>query len=45
LQNEDVAFAEEDGFIVEYESLSGRKYSTIVRQVDGVMKHFLKEIV
>jgi hypothetical protein len=40
VENADVDFAEKDGFIVEYESLSGRKYSTIVRQVDGAKMHF-----
>lgn len=40
VENADVDFAEKDGFIVEYESLSGRKYSTIVRQVGGAKMHF-----
>ena len=44
VRNEDVAFAERDGFIVEYESLSGRKYRTVVRKVDGIKRHFFEEI-
>lgn len=47
VDNRDAEFAEKkDGFIVEYESLSGRKYRTTVRQVEGVKRqHFSEEIL
>lgn len=45
VDNRDVEFAEKDGFIVEYESLSSRKYSTIVRRVGDTRKHFFNEMV